>query len=368
LQDVDNYNYILSIIMPVNLLFSLGMRNVIAADQNFTVDVKSFFYYRISSMIFALLLIIFFFLVTNQFSILMIALVLQKYFDNLFDYYYGVYQREKKMSLIAQSQVVRSLFSLLPMVLMGLFYKNINTVFIVIAIVSFGLNIWEQRKLKLNLLDFKAFGASLKNVFKWVIKYMPLGIVSFIDSLSLNVPKYFLKASSWQNGVAIFSSLIILIYIVGFVVSALGNTLLPSFAASYLKNKNDFLKILKKALLLVSGISILMILFAYLFGQTFLEIIYNKEIAQYADEFFVLMICCFIWNLSSILSYSLYALKIHKEQLWAQSSLLVTIIFSSFFLIPKLGVMGAVIAFGIGQIARLMISVLILKRGLQATF
>ena len=355
IRDLDEYNFLLSIIVPFNLLMSLNMRNVLAADQGNTIDCNKYYKFRLISMVisgFACIVIIY---VSNSLSILAMSILLLRFFDNFFEFYYGMYQKNNDMYSIARSQILRSLFLIILLLGSAVVTKNVIFSFLLAAASSIVLNFLEQKRLKLDIAyNWSSF--KQKEFYSWLKIYIPLGFVALVDNLCLSIPKYLLKYYGFENAVGIFSSLVILIFIEGFVVSALCNTLLPKLAREFEFNINSFRSTVRKSVIMIFSLSIAAFLVVVIGGKVLLQIFYNEEIAAYHFELAILFLAALVWNVSTLYSFCLYALKEYKAQTRIQLVFLIVILGSSFLLVPKYGIAGAIYSFGVAHLSRLALN------------
>jgi O-antigen/teichoic acid export membrane protein len=131
----------------------------------------------------------------------------------------------------------------------------------------------------------------------------------------------------------------------GMILNSLGAALIPRLAKYYAEGRNAaFLNLLAKLLYLALGLGAASVLAAHYFGRTLLTILYRPEYAQYANVFTVLMLAAALSYICSSFGIAVSSARCFAGQFPVNivSSLLGLI--CSYFLVARMGLMGAAIA------------------------
>jgi len=147
------------------------------------------------------------------------------------------------------------------------------------------------------------------------------------------------------------------------VVEALGQSASPRLAKYCMENDQAAFRAL---LFKVAGISVLLggsgVLAALLGGREILTILYSPEYAEHAEIFLWLTVAAAISYPNSPLNYGLVALRQLPLQSLLNAANTVLVCGLSFMLIPRMGMLGAVIIFGVSSALLIVLKVGVVER------
>lgn len=195
----------------------------------------------------------------------------------------------------------------------------------------------KNHKISIDLFNKEIFG-------KLALLSLPLGIVTMLNSLNTNIPRYFLEKSFGERELGIFAAMAYLMVFGTTVISALGQSASPRLAKHFAANDlSGFRILLLKLISLGIFCGIAGIIIVYFFGKDLLTLLYSSEYAIYSDVLILIMVASSLSYISSFLGVAMTSARHFKIQLPITLLSFVVIIVTSFTLIPDIGLKGAAI-------------------------
>lgn len=340
---VGIYGLALAITAPVILLSNFQLRSIQATDTNSSYQFGHYLSLRLITSFIALAIIIFIvkFSGLNYYTEFVIIIIgVSKVFESISDVIYGLLQKNEQMNFIAISRIIKGLVSL------GTFIAVIwITGDLVISVISLSVT-W-----LLILIMYDFYIATKYDIVKPLFNIqilmnllklaLPLGIVIMLGSLNSNIPRYFIQYNFNTNYLGYFTVLVYLIIIGETLINALGQAVTPRLAKHFSYNKFHYFNLMNKLIAFSVSIGIIGIFISIFLGEKILVIIYGIEYAKYSNVFVVVMVAGAIGYIASFMGYGITAARFFKIQPVLGVSWIITSLISSFFLIPKYGLMGA---------------------------
>ncbi|RIL87481.1 capsular biosynthesis protein, partial [Staphylococcus cohnii] len=179
---------------------------------------------------------------------------------------------------------------------------------------------------------------------------LPLGIVQALMSFSTSLPKFLLDSFSNIEAVGIYSAVTYFMTIVSLFMASLNQTLLPYIKKVYKENVFKFIKIINiHCNFIFMVLSLIFLIFTFLFGDKLLSLIYTKSFAEYD---YILSICAasVFFNMSGWIYDSALLLSnaIKYQPLFLIISMLITL-GVGIILILEFNILGATISLVIFQ-------------------
>lgn len=367
---VGQFTLGLAITAPVILFSNMQLRNILATDSVNEYSFSQYFGTRIFLLIIAILAIV---CITTfgpyglSVSMVIMLVGLSKAVESLSELTHGYFQKIERMDYAGKSQIYKALSSLISFVILYMVSNNL-----ILALV--GLNIaWIFRLLFYDLkimrkyTDINPVISSLKKI---IIFSLPLGIVSVINSLNTNIPRYFLERSSGLEELGYFSAISYILIAGNLLIRPLSLVVAPRLAECYQSGEGKkFVRITTNLMMVALGIGVLGLLIVFYFGEFILTIIYDSTYANYNDLFFLIMIGSVFSYFTTFLNSSIVAAREFKKQPFINIITMVVGLITSIILIPDLGIVGAgyvtVIVFltqFIGSLGLLFVAVKRIKR------
>lgn len=384
--DVGRYALGLAVAAPVMLLTSLVLSEVQATDVGGQYRFANYLGMRLATTTVAMLLVALVVVVggitrTNALVVFLIAVA--KGMDSISEVFHGAVRRVERMDLAARGLVANGAFSLIAVVLLAPTLHGaagaaigscIGSALALLVNSRYGMKILAGASQPIKFSPKKdswriiapAWNPTAFRDLLWIC--LPLGVMTTLNSLNVNVPRYFIQRLFGEEQLGIFSAATYPIVAVITVAAAVGQAASPRLATYLLSEQIAAFKALLAKLALVTLLpAALLSLFAFLLGGPFLESLYGEEFGEGAA---VLRWAAFLSLLSvtaSALNYAALALRRFKglAVTYALTTLATTV--GCFLLVADHGLMGAVAAMGAGAVIQVIGCVVIVHKGVMAS-
>lgn len=360
---VGSFTLALAIGLPVLMFGSLSLRSIQITDCNASYRFLDYLLLRFFAAVASLIIIASIAISAHysQSAVASITLIgAAKAAEYISDIFYGLLQREERMSGIAISMMLRGTLSLSALGLgigltgslvwgaVGLFASSLLT------LIGFDLprslallNI----KLSAGLRECSAYVRALldgrihRRLGTLAFAGLPLGAVLMLVSLNLNLPRYFIEHHLGIRELGIFSSLTNLLAVGNVITNAIGQGAAPRLAKYFEAAKlRDFRALLTTIVIASLGIGAAGFLGALLFGRRVLAIVYRPEYSTRQDVLVWLMAASGFFYLGSTLGCAVTAVKCFAPQLPLFAIAAASTALASMILVPSQGLRGAALA------------------------
>ncbi|MEG4058765.1 MULTISPECIES: oligosaccharide flippase family protein [unclassified Microcoleus] len=380
---VGQFTLGLAVTAPVVMFSNLQLRQIQATDAKGEYVFSDYLGLRLIATALALLIIAGITLKAEyrwETSQVILAIALAKAFESISDVFYGLIQQHERMDRIAIALIIKGPLSLL---LLGIGVSLTGSVVggaiglaVAWGLVLFGWDLRNGRLILKNssqgkdredLLVADAEPANSQNplyprwegktLAKLVWLALPLGLVMMLISLNTNIPRYFLERYLGERELGIFSAISYLMVAGNMVVSALAQSASPRLAKYYAAgNSTAFRTLLFKLV----GVGLMLgaggVFVAVVAGRQILTLLYKPEYGERADLFAWLMVVAGISYVSSFLGYGMTAARYFQVQMPLFALVTGASGLACLWLIPTMGVQGAVIALIVGAIVQAVFS------------
>jgi len=171
----------------------------------------------------------------------------------------------------------------------------------------------------------------------------PLGVVAWLTSLFVSVPRLALDKFYGKEEVGYFAAISSLLVILTMMVSALGQSVSPRLAKYYSEeNIPAFKRLLGQVLTFGVFIGAAGILASFLFGKIILSLMFTPAYAEFNNIFIRLTVAAAILVLFTFMNLGLQATRNFKITMLIYAIAAGTGIFCSMVLIPSYGMVGGV--------------------------
>jgi O-antigen/teichoic acid export membrane protein len=384
---VGQYSLGLAIAMPVLMFSCLQLRPVIASDIREEHRFGDYLGFRIVTTIAASVIILAISIVMRSGPVLaaLILLVgLSQAVEVISDVYYARLQFIHRMDRIAKSQILRGPLSLLAMgfavYLTGHVVWGVAALAVVRVLVLIGYDLRSQTQSSqpFSMDEQQARGelAHLKEILRprWDLQKMgkilwlsfPLGLVALLLNLNTNIPRYFIQWSLGARELGIFAAVAFLMSAGNLLVGALAQSVFVRFARSYADgDRADFVGVLLKLLGVGTVLGAGGMLVAWIAGPEVLRILYRPEYASHSNLLVWFMLVAWISYLSQFLGTAITAARIFVHQIPLNAAAALAIAAGSYWLVPRMGLTGGVLAILVGVTVQLIGSIGLLLYGLK---
>lgn len=335
----------LAVTAPIVLMSNLQLRGIIATDVENKYSFDLYFTLRNITNILTILVILVFSNLANynQNEFFVIVLIgISKIIDSYSDLIYGKMQQNGRMDLIGLSRSIKGLLTIFSMTL-GLILTNSLVISLVILNIVWLLILMFFDYIKLQyLVPNLKLELKYNRLKKLFFLSFPLGIVLMFGSLNVSLPRIFLEKNTDTETLGYFASISFLVISGSMVINSVGQALAPTLANLFYASKIDeYKKLLGKMLFFSLFIGIFGLLITFFMGKFILTLVYNNEYARYSEILVLCMIAGIFEFLSSVLGYSLTAMRIFNVQAYLSSFNVLVCLISVSVLIPLFGIKGA---------------------------
>jgi O-antigen/teichoic acid export membrane protein len=352
-EAVGHYALGLAISTPLMLFSNLGLRQVQVTDSKDQYRFVDYLWVRILTTLVALFVIIVIVLLLDYETDLkevILLVTLTKCIESLSDIYYGLEQHHERLDLISQSLILRGLLGLfalgaiyyitssLVLALAGLFASwTIVFLFFDVRVCTTWTKCYgEKYSLLFNNAPHRGL-LSLANLT------LPLGIAVLLNSLTINIPRYFIQHHLGSAALGIFAAMSYLIQAMNIMVNAVGQAASPRLARYYAEKRlHPFSMILLRMLIGGAIIGVLGILLAIQFGKVILITIYGPSFSENASILVWIMIVGTVNNLAAFLGVGMTSMRLFRTQLVSFIFIGLINLLACFVLVTNHGLLGAV--------------------------
>ncbi len=376
----------LAVAAPVFMFANLNLRAVQATDAKNSFCFEDYFKLRVvmtSLAAILILIIIFFTKYKVETALVVLAVAGSKSVEALSDAFYGLFQKNESMNVIGKSMILRGILSLTAMFLgflvtRDVFFATLSLVFAKIIIFFFydypngkrftngKFRLFASKNISSYLHSLKTSKNIMKNL---TLLSLPLGIVTMLNSLNTNIPRYLIEKFNGEHDLGIFAAMAYLMVAGTAIVSALGQAASPRLAKYYSSQGSlKFVGLLVKLVGIGAVVGISGIFIIRIFGKEILSILYRKEYSQYNEVFLFIMIASCLSYISSFLGVAITSARHFKVQVPIAIASLLVVSISSYFLIPVMGIMGAAISIINMFIVQIPIKIYVISHALRNTY
>ena len=184
----------------------------------------------------------------------------------------------------------------------------------------------------------------------------PLGVVSLLDSLAMNMPRYFLQGWWGEAAVGFYSAAAYLLMASSTIIAALARSARPRLAALYLSDLGAFRRLTAQLVGIALLVGTVATAVAYLVGAPLLTLLYAPEYAEYATVLVLLMVGGTVWYVAGFLGSATLAAQRFREQTPIYLMATLATALGALLLVPEHGAEGAAVALICGFAVRLLLS------------
>lgn len=354
LSMLSDFSLALAICTPVFLFFNLNIKFFIVVDDNIP-SLNSLIKFRgLTIALSVLFCFLFYTLLTGRWiSSLLLFVLGYKLLDSFTELFYAFLQKRQSMSKISISQIKRGAVFILFLLFGTLF--GIAFSIIIGFILFFLFLILIHDYFKVSDAPDNNYHLSYNNGLFFIKRLLPLGAIALTDTMAIQIPKYYLEGFGYSTEVGIFSSIILLIFIGGFIMSAVCNSLLPKLSNLYNYGKlGDFKRLTWFVIILAFSLGLSYFLVVLFFGEELLAFVYNDSFRVHFKAYLYLTGFSFIVYLGVAFSFILYSMGLSKSIFISNLFSLLLALLLGLFLVPEMGIIGSVFVFIISQFFRLL--------------
>ncbi len=349
-EDLGTYALATALVSPIFMLTNMGLRMVQATDIKSKYLFADFIAYRSITTVCAIVLSALFSVYigyNNHILLVIFAIVYVKVFESFSDVYFGMFQQRELMEHVGKSLIFRSLmiggFSI------ALAYISRSLIVTVVGVAcayTCSLLLYDIRKSVDKLVFpvehfFNKFRNEYKNLF---VTAFPLGITVCVNVLYQSLPRIFIEKFHGLDALGIFAGISYFIVVGSTIINAVGQSAIPRLAKYSTQDISDFMRLFYQMLLIAAAVGVFGIIFASLFSDIFLSLVYTPEFIGNRNLFVSLMVLATIVYLSGISGCALGALQLFRIQAVISIICFIVLSVAGYPLVRSLGSLGAAYA------------------------
>lgn len=357
----------LAVTTPVIMFANLQLRTVQATDARKEFTFGDYFALRMLTTIAALMVI-----VVLTFSLgfgrdtaaIIILIGSAKAFESFSDAAYGLFQQNERMDLVSRSMIAKGLLSLLAFGA-AVYHTGSLTWGALSLVLSWGA--------LLLIVDLPAVAHVLRRttgesvrlswrpqlLWRLFLLALPLGFVTLMASLNVNVPRLFL-ARIGERELGIFAGLSY-VYVIGArFLLALCKSAEPRLAKLFVaRDTRAFWSLGRRITALALVVGIAGVVAAVVAGRPILILLYGQEYADHNRAFVLIMIASALAYVAVALQQLVIASRRFRAQVTITTLTSASVLLLSFLLIPRFGIVGAAVAVLASQAIELIASAIV---------
>jgi Membrane protein involved in the export of O-antigen and teichoic acid len=375
---VGQYALGLAIVLPVLMFTNLQLRWIVTADVGEQRHFGDYLSFRLASTAFALLVIfaiVLLFGYKAQLGAVILLAGLAQAIEAVSDVYHARLQLWDRMDRISKSMMMRTALSVLGLGIAV--YVTRSLVFGLLAVVLARMAVllgYDMRRGTHDLRYEKGGGTNRALRPRWQVEVqrellwlsLPLGLIAVLVSLNSSIPRYFIEHALGERALGIFSAIVFLYSAGTMAVVSLGQSAFTRLAKLYAEEDlTGFRLLLAKLLTMGTILGVCGLLVVEAAGRPILTILFRPEYADYADLLPWVMGAACITYLAQFLGFGMTAAKSYTPQVYLFLLTNLCAGLASGWLIPRLGLLGAVLALFLSAVVQLIGSAVILQREIR---
>lgn len=353
---VGNYSYLLALITPLHLLFSLQLRNYFNSTYS-TVSISELFKLRAIFSLFFILSSIALLPVIGKKELVDIfyILIFTKFFEGFSEFTYAQKQKEENILYIGVSQSLRSLFIIVLCIIVSL--SNLSFVYLMLALLipTFMGALIDIHSIRKNIFYKKGINTLILK------KVIPLSFAALITSFNINIPRYMLEILSSMKAVGIYSTIFFFYAIILIIINSLIQILLKKLSQSS-KSKTEYQKSIYSLFKTWILASLCFILFNTLLGSHLYILAYGEKFKIYTDYLYHLNYLIPLGLATTKLNYLAMAQNSYTFTFISSVSAAIIHLASSYYLTSTQGIQGAFHALAISLIINIALNTFIISK------
>ena len=346
---VGQFAFALAVTAPIIIFANQGLTGLQATDAKGEFTFLDYFSCRLITTSLAFLFIC----VLSTFMgwpPVVIVVAAAKAVEALCDIKYGQYQRIDRMDRTAKSMILRGTVSLVVAGVLlsarrsiawaaaGLLVANVVGLLVhdyrpQISRLRSGSRVFAWREVG------RMFGRPRRN--ELFVQAFPLGVAAMLSSLTSSIPRYFIDHYSGAALLGIFSAVMYLLIAGRTLVTALAQSCVAQLSRFYIeRNGPSFRRLLCRQMLVGLLLGAAGVLCSLVAGKFLLRVLYRPEYADYSNVLLLVMFAAALNYLAEFSNGGLLAVRAIKVQPVILALCAALILFLSFALVPRFGIVG----------------------------
>ena len=260
------------------------------------------------------------------------------------DIYSGLFQQRERIDISGKELLLRSGLSTILFTLVLIMTDNLLYASMALTLTSFLVMLIYDLHMK-KYFEPGATKLEWKGIAGIYQACWPLFIASFIMNYLNNAPKYAINRYYDETVQNCYNILFMPAFVINLLSLFAFRPLLTDLTRHWEENELDqFMKIVKKMMLLIGGLTVLGCLGAFLLGIPILSLLYGVDLGGYRMELVMVMVC---GGLNAYVYFLYYLVTVTRKQIYlliGYGVAWVTALLLSPILVEKGAIMGAVVS------------------------
>ena len=370
--DVGAYALGLAITSPILIFASFQARNLVASDAHNEYNFNEYLTFRLTSLLVALFVLCGVVAVTRTSlsgAVVILSVGLGQSFDCTSETYFGLLQKHGRLDRVSLSLMLKGPLCLL---LLGITMRLTHDIRYAVAALAAG------RCLILVFVDIHnahVVSGCHRLIWNWatqvrlLLTALPLGVISGLAAVNLNIPRYFIEWDLNKHDLGIFSALASLVGAGNLVIAAFASCTIVGLANAWATGDKRQYRSLSLRFLAISAVmGSAGVFVALLGGDRLLAMIFGSDYVGNAAVLAHIMIAGALGYLVSAQGYTMTAARKLFQQIPALLAAAAVTGLSCWYLVPKRGLTGAADSWVLGLVFLLAWNTILLARmGVRST-
>lgn len=307
LSDAGSYSYILALVMPILMFSTLGLRNLLATEEDDSLYL-SYFLIRVVTLTISLIICIAVYHIFAKDKIdflLFIYVFIYKSIDLIFDIFYGRYQQLEKIGRITYSKLIRTVLVSLVLLFSIFMNSTVEYIFKYLMLLTLVQVIAELIILFWSGVDF----SKVKLSKAIIINGSKLSLVLLIVMLITTAPRYYIENKFGLIFLGVFAFINQLIQAGNIVIQSVSFLYVKKISTLYKLEKRDAFLLFEKIALVVLLITLIPGVLVAIYFTNIADLLINKNIELSNLEKVSILFFAFSIYSQSIIGHFLTAIR-----------------------------------------------------------
>ena len=308
----------------------------------------------------------------RQTTMVILAVALAKGIEALSDIHYGLFQLNDRLDQTGASMMLRGAFSVVALSAGLYLTRDIFWACVGLALVWLGaLLLFDIRRGRRFVTLSQKFQQPSNWKHSWQAEYpkgfrrhwnlmrlaLPLGLVTTMASINLNMPRYFIESRMGEHQLGIFSALAYTTVAITLVSDSLGQSAIPLMSRLYASGQLGEFRAALVQLSIIGGVlGLVGLAVARIVGTRLLAMFYSPEYAAASQVFIMLMIATAIHCVGGVLTSGIMSARCFRIQVPMFALVMGSSALACWRLVPTCGLAGGAMAMVVGAVVRLLLA------------
>lgn len=376
--------YGLALAAPLFVVAGLQLRTIQATDPESRHSVGQYLGLRVvmtlAALVVAMAIAAVMWAIGSQLAPIVLFWALSKAVDSGSDALYGLFQQSERMDYVGFSLTLRGILAVASVAVLFRTSHSAPLALAGLAIAWGAVFILFDIPMARNLLRHRGPSAyntrraaetlhlvlDRRQLMPLCWEAAPLGIVAFLLTIQVQVPRYVVVGLLHTRALGLFSAAAYLTFVGAILVNSLGAPACVRLAQYRVTgSRSAFRHLMTKLILVATALGIAGILISACAGSRILTLLYTDEYAGMARVLTILCAGSALTYIASFLGYGMTALRRFRIQVPISVSVVLITLLGCYFLTERYGLMGTAVGILIGNLAQLLMSAAVVWRTAQ---